>query len=173
VHEVTRALLVIGMMLALVGCPTARPHHGTTAHPAKTTKHAKKKKKVKKPKTAKRVAKADDAEAPEGQVLQVVHGRATWYGDDWQGRATASGERFDKRKMTAAHRSLKIGTRVRVTNDNNGKSVVVRINDRGPYGKDKRRIIDVSEAAAKKLDFIDAGWCPVTIEVLGEPDDTE
>jgi rare lipoprotein A len=109
----------------------------------------------------------------EPGVASVEHGRATWYGDDWQGKATASGQRFDKRKLTAAHRTLKMGTRVRVTNDRNGKSVIVRINDRGPYGKDRRRIIDVSEAAARILDFIDAGWCPVTLEVLAPAGDGE
>jgi rare lipoprotein A len=154
--------MVVAVMIALAGCPSARPHHGTTPHVAKK-KH---KKKVKKKVVAHR-------EPSEEVVISVQHGRATWYGDDWQGKATASGERFDKRKMTAAHRSLKLGTRVRVTNDNNGKSVVVRINDRGPYGKDRRRIIDVSEAAAKVLDFIDSGWCPVTVEILAEPEESE
>jgi rare lipoprotein A len=173
---VTRALLALVILASTIvsaGCPTTRPHTATTTHePAHVKKKKHKQKKAKTPKT--RVAHADpEDERGDDQVLDVIHGRATWYGDDWQGRATASGERFDKRKMTAAHRSLKMGTRVRVTNDKNGKSVVVRINDRGPYGKDRRRIIDVSEAAAKQLDFIDAGWCPVTIEVLGEPEETE
>jgi rare lipoprotein A len=66
--------------------------------------------------------------------------------------------------MTAAHRTLKMNTRVRVTNKRNGRTVEVRINDRGPYGRG--RIIDLSEAAAKKLDMIDAGVVPVRIEVL-------
>jgi rare lipoprotein A len=78
---------------------------------------------------------------------------------------TASGERFDKHALTAAHRTLKLGTRVRVTNQKNGRSVVVRINDRGPFGN-KARIIDLSEAAAKQLDMIEAGVVPVTLEVL-------
>ena len=68
------------------------------------------------------------------------------------------------RKLTAAHRTLPLGTRVRVTNTRNGRSVEVRINDRGPYGRG--RIIDVSEAAARQLGMIDAGVVPVTIEVL-------
>jgi len=95
-------------------------------------------------------------------VLQ--RGMATFYGDE-QGTQTASGERFDKRKMTAAHRTLPFGTRVRVTNTKNGRSVEVRINDRGPFGK-RTRIIDVSEAAARQLGMIDAGVVPVTIEVV-------
>jgi rare lipoprotein A len=89
---------------------------------------------------------------------------ATFYGDEQQGGPTASGERFDKHKMTAAHRTLRLGTRVRVTNTRNGRSVEVRINDRGPYGRG--RIIDLSEAAARRLDMIDAGVVPVVVEVL-------
>lgn len=95
----------------------------------------------------------------------VQHGMATFYGDEQQGGPTASGERFDKRKLTAAHRTLPLGTRVRVTNTKNGRSVEVRINDRGPYGN-RGRIIDVSEAAAQRLDMIDAGVVPVVVEVL-------
>lgn len=96
----------------------------------------------------------------------VQRGKATWYGGKFHGRKTASGERFDKHAMTAAHRKLKFGTRVRVTNQKNGRSVVVRINDRGPFGG-KGRIIDVSEAAARKLGMIRAGVVPVHVEVLG------
>lgn len=95
----------------------------------------------------------------------VQRGMATFYGDEQQGGPTASGERFDKRKMTAAHRTLPLGTRVRVTNTRNGRSVEVRINDRGPYGN-RGRIIDLSEAAARQLDMIDAGVVPVIVEVL-------
>jgi rare lipoprotein A len=91
-------------------------------------------------------------------------GMATFYGDE-QGGKTASGERFNKRGLTAAHRSLPFGTRVRVTNTKNGRSVIVRINDRGPYGN-RGRIIDLSEAAARHLDMIDAGVVPVIVEVV-------
>ena len=93
-------------------------------------------------------------------------GMASWYGRELQGRRTASGERFDRRGMTAAHRTLKFGTRVRVTRLKNNRSVVVRINDRGPFSKG--RIIDVSEAAARSLDMIDAGVTKVRIEVVTE-----
>lgn len=99
---------------------------------------------------------------PTENVYQ--RGMATFYGDE-QGNKTASGERFNKRAFTAAHRTLPFGTRVRVTNLRNGRSVEVRINDRGPFGK-RKRIIDVSEAAARQLGMIDAGVVPVTIEVL-------
>ena len=94
----------------------------------------------------------------------VQEGKCSWYGREQQGGPTASGERYDMRQLTAAHRTLKLGTRVRVTNLRNGRSVVVRINDRGPYGRG--RIIDVSWAAAKALDMIDAGVVPARVEVL-------
>lgn len=94
----------------------------------------------------------------------VQRGMATFYGGKHHGGPTASGERFNKHEMTAAHRTLRFGTRVRVTNLKNGRSVEVRINDRGPYGRG--RIIDVSEAAARRLDMIEAGVVPVTVEVM-------
>ncbi|MEP6865108.1 MAG: septal ring lytic transglycosylase RlpA family protein [Deltaproteobacteria bacterium] len=99
-------------------------------------------------------------EPSHGQSM--YRGYATFYSES---QMTASGERFDKHALTAAHRTLKLGTRVRVTNQKNGRSVVVRINDRGPFGN-KGRIIDLSEAAAKQLDMIEAGVVPVTLEVL-------
>jgi rare lipoprotein A len=95
----------------------------------------------------------------------VQRGMATFYGKEQHGGPTASGERFNMHKMTAAHRTLPFGTRVRVTNTRNGRSVEVRINDRGPYAG-RGRIIDVSEAAARRLDMIEAGVVPVTVEVL-------
>ena len=100
-----------------------------------------------------------------GMAPAVQRGLATFYGVEQHGGPTASGERFDRHKLTAAHRTLPLGTRVRVTNTRNGRSVEVRINDRGPYGG-RGRIIDVSEAAARRLDMIDAGVVPVTVEVL-------
>lgn len=95
----------------------------------------------------------------------VQEGLATWYGGNHHGGPTASGERFNKNAMTAAHLKLPMQTRVRVTNKRNGRSVVVRINDRGPYGN-KKRIIDVSEEAARRLDMIEAGVVPVRVEVI-------
>jgi rare lipoprotein A len=100
---------------------------------------------------------------PKKHYTPFQQGLGTWYGKEQHGGPTASGERFNMHAMTAAHRSLPLGTRVRVTNKRNGKSVVVRINDRGPYG---RAIIDLSRAAASKLDMLEAGVVPVTIEVM-------
>jgi rare lipoprotein A len=89
-------------------------------------------------------------------------GKASFYANMFQGRTTANGEIFDQNKMTAAHRTLAFGTKVRVTNLTNKKSVVVTINDRGPFVRG--RIIDLSRRAAKELGFIHAGVAKVRIE---------
>jgi rare lipoprotein A len=94
---------------------------------------------------------------------QTLHGTASWYSNK-DGRQTASGERFDDRQLTAAHRHLPFGTVVRVTNEQNGRSVDVRINDRGPWTGG--RLIDLSSAAADVLDMKRAGIVPVDVEVL-------
>ena len=90
-------------------------------------------------------------------------GVASYYGREHQGRRTASGEVFDMGKMTAAHRTLPFGTLVRVTNLDNGRQAVVRINDRGPF--ERGRIIDVSRAAAHELGFLGRGIAHVRVEV--------
>lgn len=91
-------------------------------------------------------------------------GVASFYGAEFANRPTASGEPFNPRALTAAHRTLPLGTRVRVTNLENGKQAVVRINDRGPYRNN--RVIDLSRAAARKLGFVHDGIAHVRIEVL-------
>lgn len=96
-------------------------------------------------------------------------GTASWYGAYFQGRETANGENYDMYDMTAAHRTLPLGTFVRVTNLENRRAVVVRINDRGPYVGD--RIIDLSYNAARSLDFKDKGLQKVRIDVV-HPRDT-
>lgn len=96
---------------------------------------------------------------------QALAGAASWYGPGFHGRRTASGERFDQNALTAAHRSLPFGTRVRVTNQANGESVVVRINDRGPFHGN--RVIDLSREAASEIGLLRAGVGRVTIEVIG------
>ena len=105
------------------------------------------------------------ASEPPGE-RRVLAGRATYYSDALAGNRTANGERYDPRAMTAAHRTLKFGTQVRVTRRDTGSSVVVRINDRGPFG-DRRRIIDLSRAAAQELGMMRAGVVDVSVEVLG------
>ena len=91
-------------------------------------------------------------------------GIASWYGDDFHGRLTANGEIYDMRRFTAAHPTLPLPSLVRVTNLENGQSLVVRVNDRGPFVKD--RIIDLSKAAAHKIGMQKAGVVPVTVAVL-------
>ncbi len=91
-------------------------------------------------------------------------GMASWYGKKFNGRPTASGEIFDMYKLTAAHKKLPFGTRVRVTNLKNGKSVVVKVNDRGPFVRG--RIIDLSYAAAKKIKMINDGVVKVRVEIV-------
>ncbi len=104
------------------------------------------------------------ATAQESIKIAQVRGMASWYGPGFQGRRTASGERYNKYAFTAAHRSLKFGTKVKVTNLNNGRSVIVRINDRGPYSRG--RIIDLSYAAANRIGMVKSGVAPVKIEIL-------
>lgn len=96
-------------------------------------------------------------------------GVASWYGPGFHGKTTANGEKFDTNKSTAAHRTLPFGTMIRVVNSANGKSVVVRINDRGPYAKN--RIIDLSKAAAKEIDMIEQGTAMVSLYLLGQGTD--
>ena len=93
-------------------------------------------------------------------------GMASWYGPGFHGRRTANGEAYDQHAMTAAHRTLPMPSVVRVTNLSNGNSVVLRINDRGPFAQD--RIIDLSRAAAEKLDMVRAGVASVRVEILPE-----
>lgn len=91
-------------------------------------------------------------------------GEASWYGGKFAGKPTANGEIFDPNSMTAAHRTLRFGTRVRVTDQRTGRSVVVRINNRGPFIKG--RIIDLSIGAARRLGFASRGVTPVCLKIL-------
>ena len=94
----------------------------------------------------------------------VETGIASWYGPGFHGGRTASGEKYDQREMTAAHRTLQMPSLVRVTNLGNGRSVIVRVNDRGPFSKG--RVMDVSELAAKNLGMIGPGTAKVKLELL-------
>ncbi|RNC68356.1 MAG: septal ring lytic transglycosylase RlpA family protein [Desulfuromonadales bacterium] len=100
----------------------------------------------------------------------VQEGMASWYGDDFHGKPTSNGEVYDMHAMTAAHKTLPLGVFVRARNRNNGREVIVRINDRGPFVKE--RIIDFSFAAARQLGIADEGTAPVRIEALGYRSDT-
>ena len=91
-------------------------------------------------------------------------GFASYYASRFDGNKTASGERYDEKALTAAHRTLPFGTRVQVTNLANGRSVVVRITDRGPFARG--RVIDLSRRAARRLDFLRDGTTRVRLEVV-------
>ena len=93
-----------------------------------------------------------------------LEGIASYYADEFDGRPTSNGETYDMHALTAAHRTLPFNTRVRVTNLSNGKSVVVRINDRGPFVSD--RIIDLSYGAAEEISMVGPGTARVTLEIL-------
>ncbi|CUT03830.1 septal ring lytic transglycosylase RlpA family protein [Candidatus Chrysopegis kryptomonas] len=101
---------------------------------------------------------------------KVQIGVASYYGEEFHGRVTTSGEPYNMNDLTAAHPTLPIGTLVKVTNLANNKSVIVRINDRGPFKKN--RIIDVSYEAAKQLGFLNDGTALVKIEVIKLPQDS-
>ncbi len=105
----------------------------------------------------------DVARAPDRPILGI----ASWYGPGFDGKRTASGERFDRNHLTAAHPTLPFGSVVRVKNLHNGRSVDVRINDRGPFVKG--RIIDLSEAAARQIDLKQRGIGEVELRVLSLP----
>jgi|ERR1041385_1191878 rare lipoprotein A len=104
------------------------------------------------------------AEGGGGGYSSTEEGMASYYAEEFNGRQTSNGETYDMNKFTAAHRTLPFNTRVRVTNTLSGKSVIVRINDRGPFKGD--RIIDLSLAAAKAIELIGTGTAPVRVEVV-------
>ena len=108
------------------------------------------------------------AAAPPGPKHLIQSGTASWYGPGFNRKETASGETYDQNLLTAAHNTLPLGARVRVTNLQNDLAVEVRINDRGPFVGN--RIIDLSYAAAKAIDMVGAGTAQVLIEVLETPE---
>lgn len=117
---------------------------------------------------------ASPAEHLNPQVVVSHHhwyqlGVASWYGKYFEGRTTASGEPFDPTQLTCAHRTLPLGSVLRVTNLRNHKTVVVTVNDRGPVPED--RVIDLSQAAANVLGFSDQGLAPVKVELIGPQDE--
>jgi rare lipoprotein A len=94
----------------------------------------------------------------------ILKGKASYYGEKFHGRQTASGEIFNMYAMTAAHKSLPFGTKIKVTNNNSNKSVIVEINDRGPFVTD--RILDLSYQAAREINMLNSGVADVTIKII-------
>jgi rare lipoprotein A len=112
------------------------------------------------------VRRANPPDPPSASTPPFQTGRASWYGPGFHGQEAASGEVFDQHQLTAAHRTLPFGTKVRVTNLKNGRSVVVTINDRGPY---TRAIIDLSRAAAQELGELGEGLFRVRLDIVEYP----
>lgn len=129
---------VLALVLGVAGGQTASPVDHPNAAPAKTPRHH-----------------------------WYQFGVASWYGKFFQGKTTASGEPYNEDAMTCAHRSLPLGSVLRVTNLRNEKSVVVTVNDRGPVPEN--RVIDLSYAAARTLGFSQRGLAPVKVELLSAP----
>ncbi len=105
-----------------------------------------------------------------GEIIEsardITTGVVSWYGEKFHGRKTASGEVYDKHELTAAHKTLPFGTKVKVTNVRNGKSVVVEINDRGPYAKS--RVLDLSQAAFSEIGHTNTGVMQVEYEIVDD-----
>jgi len=130
-------ILIAAVLLLVVSCASS-PRYTSAARPRRGT--------------------------PPGSLRRIQTGVASFYGQDFHGRKTANGETYDMYAMTAAHQALPFNTRVLVTNLDNGKKVAVRINDRGPFVKD--RIIDLSYGAAMKVGMVGPGTANVRLEVL-------
>ena len=112
------------------------------------------------------VSTAQSPPASAGAGSGPIKGICVYYNDKFQGHPVASGEKYDKEALTAAHKTLPFGTMVKVTNLKNNKSVVVRVNDRGPHGGSKAKIIEITSRAAKEIDMIKEGKAQVQIEVV-------
>ena len=112
------------------------------------------------------IDQADQSVVDIDEETEIGGGMSSYYGNELAGNRTASGERFDPGQLTAAHRSLPFGSMVRVTNTSNGDSVIVRINDRGPFAHG--RVIDVSQAAAREIDMHRSGTARVKLALLND-----
>ncbi len=110
--------------------------------------------------------KSDGQKLSKPATQQILHGTASWYGPGFHGKKTASGEIYDQTKFTAAHKTLPLGSKARVTNMDNGSTVEVEINDRGPFVEG--RIIDLSRAAARALGLVESGTAPVRVELIAD-----
>jgi rare lipoprotein A len=147
--------LMFAMGLILTGCASS-PRFATKNTPTAS-----------RPESSVEQTKSDDPKPSRntyGKVLLTLEGIASYYADDYNGKQTSNGQTFDMNALTAAHRTFPFGTIVRVTNLENKKIVVVRVNDRGPFKEG--RIIDLSLGAAKELDLIKSGTAKVRLEVL-------
>ncbi len=165
-----RLALIALFVLAAVGCgkkqhviartPPPPPPPATVAPPAPASPSSPRA-------SARGTVPAKPAQSLNDSINEL-YGYASWYGHPYHGRKTASGEVYDMYQMTAAHKTLPLGTRVEVTNQSNGKQVEVRINDRGPFIEG--RVIDLSYSAAREIQMIGPGIVPVSLRLLTVPD---
>lgn len=120
------------------------------------------------------VLAADGPSTASDASPTIQFGLASWYGPGFHGEETASGEIFDQREMVAAHRTLPLGSVIRITNLDNGRRVILRVIDRGPYGRNFRNgtIVDVSRGAARRLRFVRQGLVHIKLEVMRLPEKT-
>lgn len=146
-----RAILVALLVFAIAGCATQKPSHKAGNYKVGTPYQI-----------------AGVWYYPKEDPFYDETGVASWYGEDFHGKATANGERYDMDALTAAHRTLPMPTIVRVTNLENGRSIKLRVNDRGPYARG--RIIDVSNRAANLLGFSNKGTARVRVQFEGRAD---
>ena len=160
-------ILVVSVLTALSGCASRRPLAASQPPEPSTPETASESVKTSTPASPARsgagAKRRRDASIPVPAGYEET-GEASWYGVPFHGRQASNGEIYDMNKLTAAHRTLPFETMVRVTNEQNGKSTVVRIIDRGPFVNN--RIIDLSYAAAREIDSIGPGVVPVRLEVL-------
>ena len=159
-----RVVTAVTALLALAAGSCAHSQEGTKGfHPPIPETRASSSTAASSPASPETLAQGAAAPDDERQI-----GLATWYGSELAGHKTASGERFDPSGMTAAHRKLPLGTWVDVRRVDTGRSVRVRINDRGPFG-DARKVIDLSRRAAEHLDMIKEGAVKVEVRVVHGP----
>jgi rare lipoprotein A len=174
---ISRRRVLNGLAVLVVGCaapdlpPASHARPARPAEPAATApdpveaKGATSEEPASPPPPAREDENVLEAHYRRDRALAVYRGEATYYGNSFSGRRTASGEAFDPRAFTAAHRTLPFGSIVRVVCPKSRKTVYVRINDRGPFGN-RRRIIDLSRAAAERLDIVRLGVADVRVEVV-------
>ena len=147
------SILCLGLILA--GC-SSTPRFATKDAPSKPRSET--------PSGQSTSDESRSSRNPTGKILLTLEGVASYYADDYNGKQTSNGEIYNMNDLTAAHRNFPFGTMVRVTNLENKKTVVVRVNDRGPFKEG--RIMDLSLEAAKELDIIRSGTAKVRLEVL-------
>ena len=168
IRRVFHRFVLLTLPAALAGTLTIGTLPAQAAAQAKSSKAQPAAGRSSESKSSKTRSKSAAKQGPKtGRVLQS--GMASWYGPGFHGRKTANGERFDMYELTAAHKTLPLGSRVMVRNPANGKEVVVRINDRGPYAPG--RILDLSQAAASQLGLIARGHGEVVLQALGDGGD--